>query len=61
MMSRETLRTLFAEYKNLGVVEQVEWDGAWVPRTTLEKIGIIPTDEIGEGATRRLPEEENRA
>jgi hypothetical protein len=32
MMLRETLRALFAEYKSLSVVEQMEWDGEWVPR-----------------------------
>ena len=43
MMLRETLHILFAEYKNLSVVEQMEWDGEWVPHATLEKMGIIPT------------------
>jgi internalin A len=61
MMLRETLRALFAEYKNLNVVEQMEWNGEWVPRATLEKMGIIPADEIAEVATLRLPEEEKRA
>jgi hypothetical protein len=37
---RENLRALFAEYKNLSVVEQMEWDGEWVPRATLEKMGM---------------------
>jgi internalin A len=59
MILRETLRALFAEYKNLNVVEQMEWDGEWVPRATLEKIGIIPADEIPEVALK-LPEEEKR-
>ena len=61
MMLRETLRALFAEYKNLSVVEQMEWDGEWVPRATLEKMGIIPADEIAEVAALKLPEEEKRA
>jgi hypothetical protein len=61
MMLRETLRALFAEYKNLSVVEQMEWDGEWVPRATLEKMGIIPADEIAEAAALNLPEEEKRA
>jgi hypothetical protein len=60
-MLRETLRALFAEYKNLSVVEQMEWDGEWVPRATLEKMGIIPADEIAEVAALKLPEEEKRA
>src|SRR5271165_6093836 len=60
MMLRETLRALFAEYKNLNVVEQMEWDGEWVPRATLVKIGIIPVDEIAEVAALKLPEEEKR-
>ena len=59
MMLRETLRALFAEYKNLSVVEQMEWEGEWVPRATLEKMGIIPADEIVEVAPLKLPEEEN--
>ena len=48
MMLRETLRALFTEYKNLNVVEQMEWEGAWVPCVTLEKMGIIPAEEIAE-------------
>ena len=60
-MLRETLRALFAEYKNLIVVEQMEWDGAWVPRVTLEKMGIIPADEIAEVPVLKLPEEEKIA
>jgi internalin A len=60
MMLRETLRGLFAEYKNLNVVEQMEWGGEWVPRATLEKIGIIPADEITEVAALKLSEEEKR-
>jgi internalin A len=61
MMLRETLRALFAEYKNLSVVEQMEWDGEWVPRATLEKMGIIPVDEIAEVTALKLPEEEKKA
>jgi hypothetical protein len=57
-MLRETLRALFAEYKNLIVVEQMEWDGEWVPRVMLEKMGIIPADEIAEVPPLKLPEEE---
>jgi internalin A len=48
---KENLRALFAEYKNLNVVEQMEWGGEWVPRATLEKIGIIPVGEIAEVTT----------
>ena len=61
MMLRETLRALFAEYKNLSVVEQMEWKGEWVPRATLEKMRIIPADEIAEVAALELPEEEKKA
>ena len=61
MMLRETLRALFAEYKNLSVVEQMEWDGDWVPRAALQKQGIIPADEIDEVAALKLPEKEKRA
>ena len=61
MILRENLRALFAEYKNLSVVEQMEWDGEWVPRATLEKMGIIPADETAEVAALKLPEEEERA
>jgi internalin A len=61
MMLRETLRGLFAEYKNLNVVEQMEWEGAWVPRTTLEKIGVIPADEIAGAAAPKFPQEGKRA
>ena len=45
----------------LSVVEQMEWDGEWVPRATLEKMGIIPADEIAEVEALKLPEEEKRA
>jgi hypothetical protein len=60
MMLRETLRALFAEYKNLNVAEQMEWDGEWVPRAMLAKMGIIPADEITEAGALELPGEENR-
>jgi hypothetical protein len=52
---------LCAEYKNLSVVEQMEWDGDWVPRAALEKQGIIPADEIAEVAALKLSEEEKSA
>jgi hypothetical protein len=58
---RENLRALFAEYKNLSVVEQMEWDGEWVPRATLEKMGITPVDELAEVAALELSEEKKRA
>ena len=45
----------------MSVVEQMEWDGEWVPRATLEKMGILPDDEIAEVAALKLPEEEKRA
>jgi internalin A len=57
---RETLRALFAEYKNLSVVEQMEWHGEWVPRAALEKLGVIPADEIAEVSALKFPEEEKR-
>jgi internalin A len=60
MMLRETLRILFAEYKNLSVVEQMDWDGAWVPLATLEKMGIITADAIAEVAELKTTEEETR-
>jgi hypothetical protein len=61
MMLRETLRILFAEYKDLSVVEQMEWDGAWVPLTALEKMGIVSADAISEVAELKTTEEEARA
>ena len=61
MMLRETLHALFAEYKNMSVVEQMEWDGEWVPRATLEKMGKIPGDEITEVAPLKSPGKEKRA
>jgi hypothetical protein len=60
MMLRETLHALFAEYKNLNVVEQMEWDGNWVPRATLQDMGKIPADEIAKGAARNLSGQEDR-
>jgi hypothetical protein len=61
MMLREALRILFDEYKNLGVVEQMEWDGEWVPRVTLQRMGIIPTDDIAQVATMKSPGEGQRS
>ncbi len=43
-MVRGTLRDLFRTYRGLKVVEQHEYDGSWVPRATLEKIGILEPD-----------------
>ena len=61
MMLRETLHALFAEYKNLSVVEQMEWDEEWVPYATLEKMRVIRADdEITEVAAVKSPEEERR-
>lgn len=42
---RGTLRSLFAEYKRLSVVEQYEWKGEWVPRTTLEHLGVLKREQ----------------
>lgn len=47
-MIRGTMRELFAEYNNLGVVEQWEHKGNWVPRATLEDIGALQPDETEE-------------
>jgi hypothetical protein len=57
-MLRGTLRALFAEYKSLSVAEQMEWDGEWLPRATLEKTGVIPADEIAEAAASEVAEDE---
>lgn len=43
-MLRVTLRELFAEYRNLQVVEQWEYNGDWVPRKTLESFGVLPVE-----------------
>jgi hypothetical protein len=39
----------------------MDWEGEWVPHATLEKMGIIPADEIAKVAALKLPEEEKRA
>ena len=44
-MIRLTLRELFTEYKNLQAVEQWEHKGNWVPRQTLEDIGVLDVEE----------------
>ena len=44
-MIRVTLRKLIAEYKNLQTVEQWEYEGEWVPRRTLERMGVLPSDD----------------
>ncbi|MBL8828369.1 MAG: leucine-rich repeat domain-containing protein [Planctomycetaceae bacterium] len=46
-MVRLTLRELFAEYKNLHAVEQWEYKGNWVPRRTLEDIGVLSVENDG--------------
>jgi len=48
-MIRVTLRELFTEYKNLRSVEQWEHNGQWVPRKTLEDIGVLPVEDGREG------------
>ena len=58
---RETLQSLFAEYKDLNVVEQMEWDAEWVPRATLEKMGIIPGYESAQVDAMKLLEKEKEA
>ncbi len=40
-MIRVTLRELFREYKDLHAVEQWEHKGNWVPRATLEDMGVL--------------------
>ena len=44
-MIRVTLRELLAEYRNLQVVEQWEYNGDWVPRKTLEGFGALAVEE----------------
>jgi internalin A len=45
VMLRGTLHELFGEYRNLDVTEQMEWKGEWVPRATLEKLGMVATEK----------------
>jgi internalin A len=44
-MVRVTLRKLIAEYRNLQAVEQWEYEGEWVPRRTLERMGALSPDD----------------
>jgi internalin A len=45
-----TLRKLIAEYRNLHAVEQWEYEGDWVPRRTLERMGVLaPVDDSTDG------------
>jgi Leucine-rich repeat (LRR) protein len=49
-MVRVTLRKLIAEYRNLQAVEQWEYEGEWVPRRTLERMGVLsPDDDSNDG------------
>jgi internalin A len=49
-MIRVTLRKLIAEYQNLQAVEQWEYEGEWVPRRTLERMGkLLPDDGSNDG------------
>jgi len=43
-MVRVTLRKLIAEYENLQAVEQWEYKDDWVPRRTLEEMGVLSPD-----------------
>ncbi|MFO0942000.1 MAG: COR domain-containing protein [Pirellulales bacterium] len=43
-MIRLTLRELFNDYKNLQAVEQWAHDGEWVPRRTLESMGVLEVE-----------------
>ena len=45
-MIRVTLRKLIAEYRNLQAVEQWDYEGEWVPRRTLERMGVLPPDYV---------------
>jgi internalin A len=45
---RLTLRQLIAEYRNLQAVEQWEHDGEWVPRRTLERMGVLSPETASE-------------
>jgi internalin A len=44
-MIRLTLQKLFAEYRDLRAIEQWEHEGQWVPRRTLEDIGVLPRED----------------
>ena len=43
-MIRGTLHDLFLGYRGLQVTEQHEHEGNWVPRSTLEKFGLVEPD-----------------
>jgi hypothetical protein len=53
-MIRGTLRDLFLGYRGLQVTEQHELEGSWVPRTTLEKFGLLKPDALS------APEDQGR-
>jgi len=42
MTLSENLRALFAEDKSLSVVEQMEWDGEWVPPPSWKRWASSP-------------------
>jgi internalin A len=44
-MIRGTLSDLFTEYRDLRVVEQWEYEGEWVPRKTLERMGVLLAED----------------
>ena len=44
-MIRLTLRDLFSEYNDLQAIEQWEYKDNWVPRSTLEDIGVLEADD----------------
>jgi hypothetical protein len=52
-MIRETLKEMYREYERLRVVEQWWHGNDWVPRGTLEKFGVLPHEEDGDGAQTR--------
>jgi hypothetical protein len=43
-MIRATLKKLLAEYNGLRAVEQWEFEGDWVPRRKLERMGQLPAE-----------------
>lgn len=51
-MIRSTMQELFTEYKDLHVVEQWEYEGNWVPRQTLEDMGVLPSEDEEEELER---------
>jgi hypothetical protein len=51
-MLRGAFTQVFAGYNGLGAVEQIQFEGQWVPRAVLERYPVLAKRSGLEGRTR---------